>query len=247
MTPKHDITRYADLHERVQPFAEIARQLVLDLGLEKSGGRGPVGEPASERVIRDYVRRRVLSPTERSQDGLDRGYYGYRHLLEFLAARVLLNDGWPLEKIAERHRHSSDAELLALIPGQADDNPALSLARSFLRPGDAPRRPEVSARRLAPPPILSQAEPRNAASADPSALAARRRAELPLLMRMIAGSETSPRPRRLLSLELGDDITLQIDEARADRLTVVEAEQIGRAVTAALIALPALTRGKDPK
>jgi hypothetical protein len=43
--------------------------------------------------------------------------YGYRQLLEIVAARVLVADGWPLAKIAEHFAHIADAELRNLISG----------------------------------------------------------------------------------------------------------------------------------
>ena len=138
MTSNYDIRRFSDLHERIQRFSEIVGELVQTLNLEKSGGRGPRGEPASDRVVRDYVRRRVLSPTLRGPESDERGYYGFRHLVEFLAARVLLNDGWPLEKIGERNRSASTEELIALIPGQVVENDAVMLARSFRANVSAP-------------------------------------------------------------------------------------------------------------
>jgi hypothetical protein len=60
------------------------------------------------RVIRDYGQRGIVSRAERQGK---EAIYGYRQLLEFVAARVLVADGWPLAKIAEHFAHIPDAEL----------------------------------------------------------------------------------------------------------------------------------------
>jgi hypothetical protein len=44
------------------------------------------------------------------------GVFGLRQLLEYLAARALLRDGWPLAKIAAFTSRASEAELAALLP-----------------------------------------------------------------------------------------------------------------------------------
>jgi len=236
---KNDILNHKHLSERLPRFAEIAAELVSALNLEKSGGRGPKGEPASERVIRDYVRRRVLSPTLRSPTSDERGFYGFRHLVEFLAARVLLNDGWPLEKIAERNERSTTEELLALIPGQEGLNDAVALARSFQsRPPAPPRQRDLldeDAQRGAP---LQSGRP------DPAVYGARLRAELPLLMRRLTGHDLPPRIGQLTRIELGSDLTLLIDPEIVRRITQAEAELIGRTVTAALLDYPNLIKHK---
>ena len=252
MPSKYDIHRFEGLHERLPRFAEITGQLVEALGLEKTGGRGPKAEPASDRVIRDYVRRRVLSPTLRGSDSDERGFYGFRHLVEFLAARVLLNDGWPLDKIAQRNIGAGTDELLALIPGQPEENEALALARSFRR--DASDRPErqtghgaAFSRAPADAAPLSTATALPPRFSDPTAVTARRRAELPMLMRQITGDGAPPAVRNGVTFEFGDGLTLIIDRERLRHITMGEADAVGRAIGAALIDYPNLARGKDPK
>ncbi len=252
MTLKYDITRFADLHERLPRFAEITGELVEALGLEKTGGRGPKAEPASDRVIRDYVRRRVLSPTLRGSDSDERGFYGFRHLVEFLAARVLLNDGWPLEKIAERNTGATTEELLSLIPGQSEENEALALARSFRnaakdRPSVAKDTPVIFSRRLAG---YSPSTPPSASPwsfSDRTIVTARRRAELPMLMRQITGDGAPPSVRRRIALEFGDRLTLLIDQDWLQQMSIADADAIGRTVSSALIDYPNLIGGRDSK
>jgi DNA-binding transcriptional MerR regulator len=219
MTQINDILeRRRNLCAKLPEFAAVASEAIEALALEREGGRGrpPASEGVSERVIRDYVRRSVLRPTQ-TRDG-ERGLYDFRHLLELLATRVLLNDGWPLEKIAERNRAASVEELIAILPGAKSD--PLALARQFRR----------------------QAEPvaKNSSSAatpflDPVAAAAKLRAELPSFMRRFTGSSSPPTVRRLVSIDLGEAASVQIDPDRLRQMTIEDAEALGRAVTAAII------------
>lgn len=249
MTSSYDIRRFSNMHERIQRFSEIAGELVQTLNLEKSGGRGPRGEPASDRVVRDYVRRRVLSPTLRGPESDERGYYGFRHLVEFLSARVLLNDGWPLEKIGEQIRAASTEELIALIPGQVAENDAVMLARSFRANVSASHRGQKPPTK-SPPEQFAPSLPVREASIDSASLepvisAARSRAELPLLMRQLTASERPPLIGKLASIALGDQVTLLIDQDLVRNITPVEADLIGRTVSAALIDYKNLSKARS--
>jgi DNA-binding transcriptional MerR regulator len=68
---------------------------------------------ANERLIRHYTQVGVLSPPER--EGRE-ALFESRQLVEFLAARYLIKDGWPLAKTAEIVRSSDVAGLTQLIP-----------------------------------------------------------------------------------------------------------------------------------
>jgi hypothetical protein len=247
----YDTKRFTDLHERLPRFAEITGELVEALGLEKTGGRGPKAEPASDRLIRDYVRRRVLSPTLRGSDSAGRGFYGFRHLVEFLAARVLLNDGWPLEKIAERNTGATTEDLLSLIPGQSEENEALALARSLRdaskdRPNIAEDSP-LNFRRGHGEDSLLTTPSASAWSSDRNIVTTRRRAELPMLMRQITGDGAPPSVRRRITLEFGDRLTLLIDQDWLQQMSIADADAIGRTVSAALFDYPNLLRGRGSK
>jgi hypothetical protein len=185
----------------------------------------------------------------RGSESDERGYYGFRHLVEFLAARVLLNDGWPLEKIRERSHAASTEELIALIPGQVVENDAVVLARSF-RANVSARSPAPKPPTKSPPQLFAPSRPSRAARMDSASLepvisAARSRAELPLLMRELTGSERRPLIGKLASIALGDQVTLLIDEDLVRNITPVEADLIGRTVSAALIDYQNLSKSKE--
>ena len=65
------------------------------------GERGLADDPVSPnvRLIRDYGHRGIVDkPERRGKEAI----YSFRHLLQFVAARSLVSDGWPLAKIAEQ-------------------------------------------------------------------------------------------------------------------------------------------------
>ena len=70
----------------------------------------------SERLVRFYVTSGVLQRPQR--DGRE-ALFGQRQAVEFLAARVLLEDGWPLAKVAEYLPTQTEGALIALLPERA--------------------------------------------------------------------------------------------------------------------------------
>lgn len=77
----------------------------------------------SERLIRFYVTSGVLlKPQREGREAL----FGQRQALQFLAARALLEDGWPLAKVAAYLQGLTDSDLLALLPEREAIAPAPS-------------------------------------------------------------------------------------------------------------------------
>ena len=67
----------------------------------------------SERLVRFYVTSGVLQrPQREGREAL----FGQRQAIEFLAARTLLEDGWPLAKVGEYLSMQTDDALVALLP-----------------------------------------------------------------------------------------------------------------------------------
>ena len=52
----------------------------------------------NERLVRDYVAKNILSRPERSGK---EAIYGFKQLIQFIACRAMIEDGWPLSKISE--------------------------------------------------------------------------------------------------------------------------------------------------
>ena len=85
------------------------------------------GASPNVRLIRHYTQLGVLDRPERRGK---EAYYGYRQIVQYLAARWLLKDGWLLVKIAEVTATRSTPELLALLPGNSN-NAAQELIQKF--------------------------------------------------------------------------------------------------------------------
>ncbi|BAH77667.1 hypothetical protein [Solidesulfovibrio magneticus] len=83
---------------------------------------------ANERLVRNYVQLGILRKPERRGK---EAYFGVRQIIEYLAARILLNDGWPLAKIAEMTSEASIDELTDLLPRQNIKNRAQNLVEQF--------------------------------------------------------------------------------------------------------------------
>ena len=85
------------------------------------------GSEPNIRLIRHYTQLGVLDRPERRGK---EAYYTHRQLVQFLAARWLLQDGWMLIKIVEVTTARSTPDLITLLPG-ASRNPAQELIQSF--------------------------------------------------------------------------------------------------------------------
>lgn len=113
------LTRYRDHFQgNADALIAAAQNLALRLGL------APETSDGNERLLRHYVSVGVVDkPVREGRDAV----YGFRHLVQFLVARRLLADGFPLAKIARytsvvptddladsllKTDHASEAELL---------------------------------------------------------------------------------------------------------------------------------------
>ncbi|MBU6373437.1 MAG: hypothetical protein KJS97_11990 [Alphaproteobacteria bacterium] len=180
-------------------------------------------EAPSSRVVRDYVQRGILSrPERRGRDAV----YETRHLIELLAARALVRDGWPLAKIAEFMAGAKPEDLRALLAPRPSPQSALDAVR------------QIKARVAMPKEALMLRMTGDQMKA--SAL----RAAAPAHVAQIPGGHPHVRVERMSKLEFADDLTVLIGERRLAVMTFDDAEAIGRAVTAALLA--AKPRGGKP-
>ena len=91
--------------------AELANQCNSLISLLPS--LAPDAGAANERLVRHYVQVGALTPPDR--EGRE-ALFGVRQIVEFLATRYLLSDGWPLAKAGEMVRATDAAGLLELIP-----------------------------------------------------------------------------------------------------------------------------------
>lgn len=103
-------------------LADKVGALTRDLGLSQDT------ITPNERLVRHYVQSGILSRPERRGK---EAHFGLRQILEFIAARVLSQDGWPMAKIAEMVQHSTEEELRDLIPRREKMTSAQELVERF--------------------------------------------------------------------------------------------------------------------
>ncbi len=92
---------------------------------------------ANERLVRHYVQVGVLTAPER--EGRE-ALFGLRQIVEFLATRYLLKDGWPLAKAAEIVRATDVTGLAQLIPSERPLTRAEEVVAKYRRSSPRPAR-----------------------------------------------------------------------------------------------------------
>jgi hypothetical protein len=216
-----DLAEFESWTGDVGELARLAGEILAARGLVDG-----TAEP-NVRLIRDYAQRGIVSRAERQGK---EAIYGYRQLLEFVAARVLVADGWPLAKIAEHFAHIADAELRSLVSGDQPRNRALTVAQRLR-----------SEAQLAPPAAHSKPW-RSRSSADPADEFRQRAArlssvqvELREALRRLGLPEDGPAVEQLTLIAVAPWCQVLVESRRLSRLTLEEAEEIGRAVTASLL------------
>jgi hypothetical protein len=121
--------KYRDWEGTAAELAEVAAAIEAEIGIPEGDTR------PNERLVRHYVHVGIIDRAERRGK---EAYFGIRQIVELLAARVLLNDGWPLAKIAEFVRVTDLDGLLGLLPKSAPLTPAQELVSRFQRVLSAP-------------------------------------------------------------------------------------------------------------
>lgn len=202
---------WAGWRGRAEELAEAAGRI---LG---AWGRDADRAAANLRVVRDYAARGVLGrPRRAGREAL----FDLRALAEFLAARFLLADGWPLAKIAEFTSQASLADLLSRLPAPPGRT-AAELALDHLE-GEA------------------AADSWDIATAG-HALAADTAAPAAMIARGLSRSARLGRPQgasreRLLRLRLAPGCEVLLDPGFARRLSPEDAETLAASLAEALCA-----------
>ncbi|NMG42003.1 MerR family transcriptional regulator [Chelativorans sp. ZYF759] len=182
-------------------------------GVLRHDYRTDAQDPVLPRVVRDYQNRGIVSaPRRRGRSAV----YDKRHLLELVAARVLLADGWRLGKIAQALGRMQDAELEVLIEGK----PKI--------PG-GPRSGEMEI-------------PRALGFEQKAAIQASERATIQNVRRSLDIAEEEPPPSMRTHFEIAPWAHLVIETQRLGYLSDDEAIQLGRLVTATLLSRDASWR-----
>lgn len=132
------VKKYDEWIGTAAELATVAQEVIEIVGMKE-----PAIHP-NERLIRHYVQMGVLDRPERK--GRE-AHFGFRQLAQYLVARNLALDGWPLAKIAEFTTKSDLPGLLTLIPKPIRSQKVL-VAKKFAQIGQAANRPTKAIGRL---------------------------------------------------------------------------------------------------
>lgn len=188
------------------------------------------------RLVRDYAQRGILDRPRREGKA---AIYGWEHLIRLLAARLLLRDGWPLQKIADELQVLSLQEVRALLPGSAPaqaatrhswaepskTDPALDALR-VIRSRVSERSSSTSAKNDNPP-AFKQTLPITDRAALQKDLAASRHE--------LGESAADVASRAYTRLEIASGVELHIETTRLRSLGRSDAHALARVVLASLL------------
>ena len=195
-----------DWKVRLQSWEGTVSELVEALSEVSIEEVWAVPEP-NIRLIRHYTQLGVLERPERRGK---EAYYGYRQIVQFIAARWLLKDGWMLVKIAEVTTTRSTPELLVLLPG-TPRNSAQELIQRFKKP--SPSSDSITTRQTQ---LLQQ------------------RARLQQVLPGLGNTGGVVQRRDRVQLDLTDWCQVLIDADRLTTLSTEEANRLGEALAASL-------------
>ena len=182
----------------------------------------------SVRMVRDYIQRGILGEIDRTGREL---VFNYSHLLKLVLSRVLLNDGWSLKKIGEHFEFTEIKDLEELLPRTG--NTALSAIKRLRSSIDGAK------------PRMSR-EPQEEGTFAVSRQAARRTSiqqEMQSALRKIGLPEDGPATEEITLIAITPWFQALLQKDRIKSLTLEEAEEIGKAVSASLTKL-ILKRGE---
>jgi hypothetical protein len=203
---------------------------------------------ANERLVRHYVQVGVLTAPER--EGRE-ALFGLRQVVEFLAARYLLKDGWPLAKAAEMVRATDLDGLAGMIPSDRPRTRAEEVVAKY-RGGQKPARvaaptpmsvrSEVERFSLtpeSPPPSASRRKAMQQAMKleSPLAVAAgisRRRVSLEENLKALGNTAGRPDRSRVVRIALTPWCHVDVDLAALGEMSEDTPEILGAALTQAL-------------
>lgn len=183
---------------------------------------------ANERLVRHYVQMGAVTAPER--EGRE-ARFGPRQVLEFLATRYLLKDGWPLAKAAELVRGTDMDGLAGLIPSERTPTKAQEVAERY-RP-----RPAFDSMDS----MVTSVRPTIARAGDIS----RRRVSLEEHLKVLGNARGRPDRRRVVRIELTPWCHVDVQARELAEMTEDTPATLGAALTQALQE-ERLGKGKQP-
>ena len=196
----------------------------------------------NERLVRDYVAKNILSRPERSGK---EAIYGFKQLIQFIACRAMIEDGWPLSKISEDFQISSINEIVNLIPGESIENDSLSLISEYKSEN---RRPSLDMD-LIQKSSLNMDASSSAPNQNYSASFIKRnrdnyetKTDISEILKRLGSDFGNVIKEDFTAYQLASWLILLMDKDKAKEITRKQAEDIGRAITAALLNQNSLTK-----
>ena len=196
----------------------------------------------NERLVRDYVAKNILSRPERSGK---EAIYGFKQLIQFIACRAMIEDGWPLSKISEDFQISSINEIVNLIPGESIENDSLSLISEYKSEN---RRPSLD-RDLIQKSSLNMDASSSAPNQNFSASFIKRnrdnyetKTDISEILKRLGSDFGNVIKEDFTAYQLASWLILLMDKDKAKEITRKQAEDIGRAIAAALLNQNSLTK-----
>lgn len=171
----------------------------------------------TERLVRDYVSREILDRPERK--GKEAVFF-FRQLCQLIAARQLVDANWPLDDIEREFRGQTTNAIMSFIPGPGTDentestNDLIDEFRHEAGYGLASNRQRLRKRKI------DQAQ---------------QRVDISSALQNIGSNLSNVIKEDFTAFQLATWMILFVDQNRAASLTIQQAEQIGRAITAALL------------
>ena len=215
----------------VEDLARVAGQWCALLNIEDR-------PDLTVRLVRDYAQRGILDRPRREGKI---AIYGWEHIVHLLAARLLLKDGWPLQKIADEFAILSLSEVRALLPGgrrgqvSAESylerrrriDPALNALRD-IRSRNPQRTGQEGEKTI---------NPESASNSPPIIERTLLRQELALSRQTLGENERTGDARSLTytRLEIATGVELHIETARLRSLGRADAHAIAQAILTSLL------------
>jgi DNA-binding transcriptional MerR regulator len=207
------LERYLDWQGNLEQLVSTAKEICIDFDLRDGG-------EISIRMVRDYIQRGILGEVDKAGRELE---FTYENLFRLVLARVLLQDGWSLRKIAEHFDFSNLQELEELFPN--NENRALSAIKRLR--SSVKKSKKINS-------FISHQE------ISISKKLARRTSiqqEMKQALRKLGLPEDGPATEEVILLAIAPWFQVLMDKHRFKSLTPKDAEDLGQAVTASLTQL----------
>lgn len=210
------------------------------------------GEPfrVSPRLVRYYTQVGALDEPGRSTEDARAARYAWRHLVQLLVTRRLLNDDWPLRKVAAYVRATPPNRLEGLLPDMQGEKAARrptaaehvigEISSELARPRglkDGLVGMAFHATSAPPPGIRADDQDESRASRELLAFdekALRQRSRLEPLWRELGHGDTPPQWQDRIAIDLAPWCTVTLDPLALKKAPAGAVELLGEALTEAL-------------